>query len=112
MKRWLLLVVVLPLVLSSCSMWARPLEEEIVGTWVNAEGYEVEFYPNGEGFIPGVEGDIPIPDSPFFYKVEGSTLFLTLVDGTTLELEVTIEDDKMTWASQIADMNFEYTRVR
>jgi hypothetical protein len=93
-------------------MWTRPLEEEIVGTWVNAEGYQVEFYRDGQGFIPGVEGAIPIPDSPFFYKIEGSTLFLTLAEGMTLELEVTIKDDKMTWTSQIADMNFEYTRVR
>jgi uncharacterized lipoprotein YehR (DUF1307 family) len=113
MKRWLLISFVLILFLSSCSFGGRPLSEEIVGKWINAEGYEVEFYPDGQGFIPGVEGAIPIPDSPFSYRIEDeSKLFLTLSDGTTLELVVTIKGDKMTWASQIAEINFEYTRVK
>lgn len=113
MKRWVIISVFLSLFVSSCSLWTRPLQEEIVGTWVNAEGYEVEFYPDGRGFIPGEDGAIPIPDSPFTYRIEDeSKLFLTLMDGTTLELEVAIEDDTMTWASQIAEINFEYTRVK
>ena len=112
MKRWLIISFAIILMLSACSLWTRPLSEEIVGTWVNEEGYKVEFYPDGQGFIPGLEGDIPIPDSPFTYRIEGaSTLFLTLTDGTTLELQVTIQEDRMTWISQIADFDFEYTRV-
>jgi hypothetical protein len=113
MKRWLIISSIVILLVSGCSLWARPLDEQIVGTWINAEGYTVEFYPNGQGFIPGEEGDFPIPDAPFSYRIEdGSTLFLSLMDGTTLELELTIQDDRMTWASQIAEFDFEYTRVK
>ena len=113
MKRWFIISSVLILLLSACSSWKRPLGEEIVGTWINAEGYEVEFYAGGQGFIPGVKGEIPIPDTPFSYSIEGgSKLFLVLPDGTTLELQVTIEGDKMSWDSAQDGITFEYTRVK
>jgi hypothetical protein len=113
MKRWLIISSIVSLLVSGCSLWTPPLDEQIVGTWVNEEGYEVEFYPNGQGFIPGLEGDFPIPDAPFSWRIEGGPkLYLTLSDGTTLELELTIQDDRMIWASQIAGFDFEYTRVK
>ena len=113
MKRWLSISLVLIFLLSSCSFGGRPLSEDIVGRWINAEGYEVEFYADGQGFIPGLEGEIPIPDTPFSYRIEGgSKLLLTLADGTTLELQVTIEGDRMTWDSTVDGFTFEYTRVK
>lgn len=106
MKRSLFLLFVLALWLSACSK--KPgLDNTILGTWANPEGYQIEFRENGKGLIPGVEGKVPNTD--FVYTVVDEGHVLIDLGSEKYTIAITIEGDKLSWKDKIGEVV--YTRV-
>ncbi len=76
-----------------------PVEDAIIGKWVNAQGGTIHFYADGTGFIPGFkETTEPIPDTPFTYFLQNDTHLGIVMEGQpTIIMEIELAGDKMTW---------------
>lgn len=76
-----------------------PVEDAIVGKWVNPQGGTIHFYADGTGFIPGFkETTEPIPDTPFTYYLQDDThLGIVMKGQSTIIMEIELAGDKMTW---------------
>ncbi len=108
----LLLSFVLLLTMAACaSQTKESLQQAIVGKWINAQNYSIEFYADGTGFVPAVEGDIPIPATNFSYSVtDGTHVNITMGEIKGMSVEIKIEGNQMTWQDQKAGLSFVYTR--
>ena len=113
-RKWfsLLLTFVLLLAMTACASQTKDsLQQAIVGKWINAQNYSIEFYADGTGFVPAVEGDIPIPATNFSYSVtDGTHVNITMGEIKGMSVEIKIEGNQMTWQDQNAGLSFVYTR--
>jgi hypothetical protein len=105
MRRLGLCLALAILFLSACS---PSLESAIVGNWVNASGYTIEFKANGDGEIPGVTGQIPATSFKYVI-VDQAHVSINLVDQK-YTIEVHVDGDKLTWKDQLGEEI--YTRVK
>jgi len=112
--RWLLLSLILLLSLAACASQTRDsLQQAIVGKWINAENYSIEFYADGTGFVPALEGEIPIPATDFSYSVtDGTHVKITMGEIKGMNVEIKIEGSQMTWLDQNAGISFVYIRSK
>jgi len=113
-RKWfsLLLTFVLLLAMTACASQTKDsLQQAIVGKWINAQNYSIEFYADGTGFVPAVEGDIPIPATNFSYSVtDGTHVNITMGEIKGMSVEIKIEGNQMTWQDQNAGLSFVYTK--
>ena len=108
MRRWALLLVLAVLILSACQPGKPALATVIVGNWVNAAGYAIEFRAGGEGNIPGVEGKIP--ETSFKYLIADEEHITIDLGDQKYTIQITIDGDTLTWTDK---MGVEiYTRVK
>jgi hypothetical protein len=108
MKRILLFFAIALFLLTSCAAPKKSLQDEILGTWKNNDGYSIEFKDGGAGFIPGVPGKIP--DSNFTYTIKDETHINLDLEGQVQTIEIQISGDKLTWRDDLGDVA--YTRVK
>ena len=108
MKRIFLALALVLLLLTSCAPAKKSLGEEIVGTWVNEDGFSIQFESGGNGFIPGVPGSIP--DSNFAYTVTDDSHIKIDLGGQIESIEIKISGDQLTWKDALGDVA--YTRVK
>ena len=86
-----------------------PPQQAIVGKWVNAGGGSIEFYANGTGFIPGIDGQIAPTNFSYAFTDE-MHIQLNMGGPTGLVVEIKIDGDQMTWVSKASNTSFVYTR--
>ncbi len=108
MKRFLLFLTITLFLLTSCAAAKKPLEDEILGTWANPEGYTIQFLSGGKGFIPGVEGKIA--DSDFTYTIADDSHIQIAFQGRNLPIEIIISGDELIWKDSLGEVK--YTRVK
>ncbi len=108
MKRALFALSIAVLLLTACAQPKKTLSEEILGTWVNKDGYSIQFQAGGSGFIPGVAGKIP--DSTFVYYITDESHIEVSFQGKKLPVEITINGDQLTWKDDLGEVA--YTRVK
>jgi len=92
----------------------QPIEQAIVGKWVNDKGGEIQFYADSTGLIPGVtDANPPIPDSKFtYYFQDEAHLGIVLEGQSAMVVGIKIEDDKMTWLNRFNSIQFTYTKAK
>jgi hypothetical protein len=114
LRNWhlLLLSLILLITMAACASQSKEsLQQAIVGKWINAQNYSIEFYADGTGFVPAVEGDVPVPATNFSYSVtDGTHINITMGEIRGMNVEVKIEGNQMTWQDQNAGISFVYTR--
>jgi hypothetical protein len=108
MKRIFFALIAVLLLLSSCAPAKKTLAAEILGTWVNTNGYSIEFKDGGTGFIPGVPGKIP--DSIFTYTVTDDSHINFDLEGSVQTIEIQISGNQLTWKDELGEVA--YTRVK
>src|SRR5258705_5663799 len=111
-RKWVYLLVALGLILSitACAPTLTP-QQAIVGKWVNAKGYSIEFYADGTGFIPGIDGQIPPYKFSYSFK-DPTHLELDLAGQPGTAIQIKLDGDQMTWLSQNGDAAFVYQRAK
>ena len=107
MKRFLVFLLC-AILLAACSPSKSRLKDAIIGTWTDAQGYSIQFKPDGRGFIPGVEGKIP--DTNFTYSILDESHIQIDMQGRTFAIEIRIEDDQLTWKDEIGEVLYKRTR--
>ncbi len=108
MKRVFLALVIALMLLTACAQAKNSLGDEILGTWVNSEGYQLQFHSGGSGFIPGVPGKIP--DTTFTYVVKDDSHISIDLGGHVQTIEIQISGDQLTWTDDLGEVA--YTRVK
>jgi hypothetical protein len=108
MRRWGLLLVLAILIISACQPPKPSLETAILGNWVNASGYTIEFKSGGDGFIPGVAGKVPA--TTFKYSIVDQEHVLIDLGSEKYTIQITVDGDKLTWTDKIGVET--YTRVK
>lgn len=108
MKRILFALTIALLLLTACAQAKKTLSDDILGTWVNKDGYSIEFQTGGSGFIPGVPGKIP--DSTFVYSVTDESHIQVVFQGKKYTVEITINGDQLTWKDDLGEVA--YTRTK
>lgn len=108
MKRILFALLIALLLLTACSQAKKSLSDDILGNWVNKDGYSIQFQSGGSGFIPGVPGKIP--DSSFVYSVTDDSHIEVNFEGKKYTVEITINGDQLTWKDDLGEVA--YTRVK
>ncbi len=113
-RRLLFILSPLFITLLACSAQSgTPLREAIIGKWINAQDFTIEFYADGTGFIPGTEGQMPIPAADFNYVVtDESHIRIMFGDLSDAIVAIKIDGDQMTWQNADASVTFVYTRVK
>lgn len=110
MKQLVMLCIFIIITFSGCSAQdtRAGLKEALVGKWESADGYQVEFFVDGIGFIPGVPGSIP--DNTFEYTVDDETHITLLMGDQSFSIEILIEGDELTWKDSLGEVS--YTRQK
>jgi hypothetical protein len=110
--RRLFILLMLCLSITACVSQPKvPPKQAIVGKWVNAGGGSIEFYANGTGFIPGIDGQIS-PSNFSYSFTDDMHIQLEMGGPTAMVVEIKIDGDQMTWRSKTADVAFVYTRSK
>lgn len=107
------------LAMTACFSPAPSPEQEIIGKWVNSKGGEINFYKDGTGYVPGIEGQATgnIPSLQFIYEFKDETHLvinmaaLPKANQQDIVVEVEIKNDTMTWHSHTGAVEFEYRRA-
>jgi hypothetical protein len=86
----------------------KSLGNEVLGTWVNSNGFRIEFRSGGSGFIPGVPG--AIPDSTFSYSIIDDTHIQINLQGQIQTIEIRVTGDQLTWKDALGEVT--YQRVK
>lgn len=110
MKRIMILSIFFLMAFSGCStpVSQAGLKEALIGKWESTDGYQVEFFADGTGFIPGVAGSIP--DSTFEYTLNDDTHITLSMGGQNYAIEILIEGDELTWKDTLGEVS--YTRLK
>jgi hypothetical protein len=108
MKKLALILAIFLFVLTSCVSAQKTLGDEILGTWKNSEGFNIEFRSGGIGFIPGVAGQIP--DANFNYTIVDESHVQLDLQGQRQTIQITIAGEKLTWKDDLGEVS--YTRVK
>jgi hypothetical protein len=108
MKRIFLALITVLLLMTSCAPAKKSLGSEILGSWVNKDGYSIQFKDGGTGFIPGVPGKIP--DSIFTYTVTDDSHINIDLEGSVQTIEILISGNQLTWKDDLGEVV--YTRVK
>ena len=107
MLRWNVLLVLAGFILSACQPAKPTLENTIVGNWQNSSGYTIEFQPGGQGYIPGVPGDIP--PTTFTYSILDQDHVSIDLGSDKYTIQIQVEGDKLTWTDTLGVET--YTRI-
>ena len=110
---FLALALALVLLIIGLTVWvlAGPaLQKAVVGNWTNSQGGGISFYPDGTGFVPGVEG--VISDTHFTYSFPDSRHVKINISGQDLSVGIKIEGDTMTWSNGYNNTRDVYTRTK
>jgi hypothetical protein len=108
MKRVFLALAIGLLLLTSCAPAKKSLADDILGTWVNEDGFSIQFESGGNGFIPGVPGSIP--DSNFAYSITDDSHIKIDLGGQIETIEIIISGDQLTWKDALGEVA--YKRVK
>ncbi len=108
MKRALFLLTIAFTLLAACAPAKKSLQDEILGTWVNDQGYSIQFKDGGSGFIPGVPGKIP--DSLFTYVVTDDSHIHIDLQGQIQIIGIKISGDQLIWQDDLGEVT--YKRVK
>ncbi len=108
MKRIFFAFITVLLLMTSCAPAKKTLADEILGSWVNKDGYSIQFKEGGTGFIPGVPGKIP--DSAFTYTITDNTHIIIDLEGQVQTIQIQISGDQLTWKDDLGEVA--YTRVK
>lgn len=100
------LVILFFVFLAGCATPKTSLQHAITGSWVDKDGYELQFFPDGKGFIPGVSGKIP--DSEFTYTVTDEQHIEIIFQGSKNNIGISIVNDTLTWRDSLGEIV--YTR--
>ena len=100
MKKKLFLLLLLTL--AACSPGISSLEDTILGTWENPDGFQIQFSPEGTGFIQGVPGQIP--DSSFTYSVVDQNHISIDFEGEKFTIEIKMNSDAFTWIDPLGEV--------
>lgn len=96
-------------VLNQTVLQARnPLRNEILGTWVNSQGYSIQFESGGTGFIPGVSGKID--NATFNYSITDDSHIKINLLGQEQTIEIQITGDQLIWKDSLGEVT--YKRVK
>jgi len=107
MKRSIVVISSVLCILAACSSPGRVLEESIIGRWVNVDGYEIEFLPDGKGHFPGFEETIESSD--FLYQIIDDTHVVIEYFGVEYTIEIVVQWDTLIWIDKLGEV--EYSRV-
>jgi hypothetical protein len=105
--RKILIALLLFLLLTGCAP-KKTLDQAIIGTWADSNGYKIQFSSGGKGFIPGVAGKIP--DSDFAYAIKDEQHINVEMQGIKVTIEIQIKDDTLTWKDSLGEVI--YNRVK
>jgi hypothetical protein len=108
MKRTILSLFIFLLLFTSCASTKKSIKEEIIGIWMDKDGYSIQFRPDGSGFIPGVSGKIP--DSTFYYSIMDDSHVKIDLQGQSHTIGIDIKGDQLTWKDTLGEVV--YTRVK
>jgi hypothetical protein len=108
MRKIFLAMLLLAICLVACAPASPSLERDLLGTWQDSQGFQIEFRESGNGFIPGVEGKIP--DSNFTYQIIDEQHVLMDAQGQQITIELRVDGDKLTWKDTIGEV--QYTRLK
>jgi len=96
------LLLVMVFILTGCAANKPNLGETIIGTWVDQSGYEIQFFKDGKGFIPGVAGKIP--DTNFQYSVKDAGHIIFDIEQSKITVGIEIEGETLTWKDDIGEV--------
>jgi hypothetical protein len=108
MRKIIFALILLAISLAACAPASPSLERDLVGTWQDSQGFQIEFHGGGKGFIPGVEGKIP--DTGFTYQIIDEQHVLMDTQGQQVTIEFHVNGDKLTWKDAIGEV--QYIRVK
>ncbi|MCX6079674.1 MAG: hypothetical protein NTW32_09105 [Chloroflexi bacterium] len=108
MRKIFFALIMFAIFLVACAPASPSLERNLVGTWQDSQGFQIEFRGSGKGFIPGVEGKIP--DSDFTYQIIDEQHVLMSAQGQQVTIDLHVDGDKLTWKDTIGEV--QYTRVK
>jgi len=108
MRKIISTLILLTIYLVACTPAPLLLENGLLGTWQDSEGFQIEFRSGGVGFIPGVEGKIP--DTTFTYQIIDKKHVLIDSSGQQVTIELFVDDDKLIWKDTIGEV--QYSRVK
>ena len=96
------LLLIMVFILFGCSTNKPNLGETIIGTWVDQSSYEIQFFKDGKGFIPGVPGKIP--DTSFEYSTLDENHITFNLEQSKITVEIRVEGDTLTWKDEIGEV--------
>jgi hypothetical protein len=108
MRKIFFALLLLAISLTACAPARPSLERDLIGTWQDSQGFQIEFHGSGKGFIPGVEGKIP--DTDFTYQVIDEQHVLMDTQGQKVTIELHVDGDKLSWKDALGEV--QYTRVK
>jgi hypothetical protein len=111
MKRYIPILLILVLGMVACVPTKVAPEKAIVGKWVNLQGGEMNFYGDGTGLFPGIEGQIPEYQFNYFFKDE-THVAINIPGVIEVVVEVKIDGDEMTWYDRSSETEFVYMRAK
>jgi uncharacterized lipoprotein YehR (DUF1307 family) len=108
MRKIIFILILLVISLAACTQASPSLERDLVGTWQDSQGFQIEFRSEGLGFIPGVEGKIP--DTNFTYEIIDEEHVRMDVNGQQVTIEIHVDGDQLTWKDSLGEV--QYSRVK
>jgi hypothetical protein len=107
-KIYIFALILLAFSLAACAPARPSLESNLLGTWQDSKGFQIEFRTGGTGFIPGVAGQIP--DSNFTYQIVDEQHIRMVAQGMQVTIEMIVDGDKLTWKDALGEV--QYTRIK
>jgi hypothetical protein len=119
-KSWLAWIVVLAVVLFNAALIlgaglaprspsTAPVEKAIVGKWTYPKGGELDFNPDGSGYIPAVS-DMGSIDFVYFFPDE--THMVINMGTQVLTVTMHLAGDQLIWYTADPNVTYVFTRVK
>ena len=108
MRKIFFVLILLAISLAACAPARPSLESDLLGTWQDSQGFQIEFRSGGMGFIPGVEGKIP--DTNFTYQIIDEQHVRMDAQGQQVTIEMHVDGDQLIWKDSLGEV--EYSRVK
>ena len=108
MRKIFFVLILLAISLAACAPARPSLESDLLGTWQDSQGFQIEFRSGGMGFIPGVEGKIP--DTNFTYQIIDEQHVRMDAQGQQVTIEMHVDGDQLIWKDSLGEVK--YSRVK
>jgi hypothetical protein len=108
MKKLLFTLILLVIGMAACTPARPSLKNDLLGSWQNSQGFQIEFRSGGVGFIPGVQGKIP--DTNFTYQITDEQHIRMDTLGQQITIEIHVNGDQLIWKDSIGEV--QYSRVK